>query len=77
MLKNVDTGSNIPPEIRANVCLLILHLGKHLDSTSTNYALVKEKTRPVLEGLAASTEDKESKEGILAAAAQKVLDAWA
>ena len=77
VLKNVDIGSNIPPEIRANVCLLILHVGKHLGNASANYALVKEKSRPALEGLAASSHDKESKEGMLTAAAQKVLDAWA
>jgi hypothetical protein len=77
VLKNVDIGSNIPPEIRANVCLLILHVGRHLNDASANYTLVKEKSRPVLEGLAASSQDKEGKEGMLAAAAQKVLDAWA
>jgi hypothetical protein len=77
VLKNVDIGSNIPQEIRANVCLLVLHMGKHLNDADGNYTLVKEKSRPVLEGLAASSQDKESKEGMLAVAAQKVLDGWA
>lgn len=75
VLKNVDTGSNYPVEIRVNVCSLILQLGKN--GSSAQFARIRESTQPVLEDLAEDTQIVEGKKGMLGVAAQKVLDSWA
>jgi len=75
VLKNVDTGSNFPIEVRANVCSLIGQAGKNV--TSAQQARVKEATEPILKILVEKSRGTTPREGMLGAAAQRVLDGWA
>lgn len=71
VLKNVDTGSNIPMEVRANVCSLIGQVGKN--TTPLQLAKIQEPIEPVLRDLVQLA----GREGLLGGAAQRVLDSWA
>lgn len=78
-LKNPDT----PPEVRANICTLVGHLGRPgvVDvSRARDLQVLKDELRHVLEKLVKpgqdDDEDGEKAQQSLMAAAKRALDAW-
>lgn len=75
VLRNVDTGSNFPAEIRANVCSLLIQLGKSKPEGDA-FAQLKEVAVPALNDLVVEAEAAPGRGVVLGAAAKKVLDTW-
>ncbi|KAI0695924.1 hypothetical protein BC835DRAFT_1533592 [Cytidiella melzeri] len=78
-LRNPDA----PPEVRANICTLVAHLGRPgvVDaSRARDVQVLKDELRPVLEKVAKADEEEEEGEkapsAALEAAAKRALDAW-
>ncbi|KAI0361987.1 hypothetical protein OH77DRAFT_1389137 [Trametes cingulata] len=80
MLINVlrDGSSNMPLEVRANVCALLGHLGRKgvvAENRATDLQRMKDSTRELIEGLARETEPPSNPRVV--AAAKRALEAWA
>ncbi|KAL1947755.1 hypothetical protein VTO73DRAFT_13479 [Trametes versicolor] len=80
MLTNLlrDSSTNVPAEVRSNVCALLGHLGRKgvvAESRATDLQRMKDGTRELLEGLAHDSEVPGNPKVV--AAAKRALEAWA
>ncbi|TFK80925.1 hypothetical protein K466DRAFT_591571 [Polyporus arcularius HHB13444] len=69
---------NVPPEVRANVCALLGHLGRKgvvAENRATDLQRMKESTRELIEALAKES-DGQQRNARVAAAAKRALEAW-
>ncbi|KAI8998730.1 hypothetical protein BD414DRAFT_475906 [Trametes punicea] len=72
-----DNNSNVPAEVRANVCALLGQLGRKgvvAESRAVDLQRMKDSTRELLEGLSRAEGPSHAK---VAAAAKRALEAWA
>ncbi|KAK7054936.1 hypothetical protein VNI00_003399 [Paramarasmius palmivorus] len=76
VLKNVDNPVNFQPEVRINVCSLLIQLGRN-GADEVDYPKVKETVRPVMEELAEGLREATGIESTLAKAVARVLETWA
>jgi hypothetical protein len=75
-----NKDATFPPELRANACLLLLHMERgsgHEGMDKEKLSTLRDMTRGVLQGVAASQGDKATPgEKIVAAAAKRVLESY-
>lgn len=73
-----DSSTNVPAEVRSNVCSLLGHLGRKgvvAESRATDLQRMKDGTRELLEGLAHESEVPGNLKVV--ASAKRALEAWA
>lgn len=76
VLKNVDNPANFQPEVRINVCSLLLQIGRN--TTPDEFLKVKETMKPVVERVYESIQAHATgKEEMLSKSLKRVLDTWA
>ncbi|ESK96931.1 gtp binding [Moniliophthora roreri MCA 2997] len=75
VLKNVDNPVNFQPEVRINVCSLLIQVGRN-SAEEEEYAKVKETVKPVMEELLESLRGATGIEGALAKAVNRVIETW-
>lgn len=75
VLKNVDNPVNFQPEVRMNVCSLLIQLGKN--APGEDFEKLKTAVKPVLEDLQEKCNAAEGRDALLGIQVKKVLDAWA
>ncbi|KAH9946201.1 uncharacterized protein BXZ73DRAFT_86375 [Epithele typhae] len=71
-----SAGPKVPPEVRANACALLGHLGRKgvvAENRATDLARMKDATREVVEALA---RDEDQGNGRVAASGKRALEAW-
>ena len=79
VLREPASASKVPPEVRANVCALLGHLGRKgvvAESRATDLQRMKEATGELVEALAKDGDGSPANAKV-AAAAKRALEAWA
>lgn len=79
VLREPASASKVPPEVRANVCALLGHLGRKgvvAESRVTDLQRMKEATGELVEALAKDGDGSPANAKV-AAAAKRALEAWA
>ncbi|RPD66031.1 hypothetical protein L226DRAFT_530170 [Lentinus tigrinus ALCF2SS1-7] len=72
-----SSALNVPPEVRANVCALLGHLGRKgvvAEDRATDLQRMKESTRVLIEALAKESDEQGNPR--VAVAAKRTLEAW-
>ena len=79
VLREPASASKVPPEVRANVCALLGHLGRKgvvAESRATDLQRMKEATGELVEALAKDGDGSPANAKV-AASAKRALEAWA